>query len=295
MAEAKQQAPADKTKKGSEAKEEEKGSLKPPGLAPPLSPGPAQYFPSSKGQIQDPSKSKEYSEAGIPGVLIGPHLPPHINAPPKFSMAKKLTGPKSEISPGPGAYEAKNVLGVGVAKYTMRARKEVLKDKNGKPIEPMKTVGPGDYDPKLDAVVPVRKAFTLFPKTKDPFPPQYPGPDYNIPEHHSPGFIIGKTKREQTVPGFASQVSPGPQHPSINIPNMIGTKLPNAPNTKSAIIKNDINPKKQKASDTPSPADYTIPEPKKPGWSMGERHKQASTTFASSTNPIGFVRTKIIE
>ncbi len=96
-----------------------------------------------------------------------------------------------------------------------------------------------------------------FSNLRSPFPPQYPGPDYNIPEHHSPGFIIGKTKREQLVPfdpnvkfvfcvGFASQVSPGPQHPSINIPNMIGTKLPNAPNTKSAIIKNDINPKKQK-------------------------------------------------
>lgn len=200
-------------------------------------------------------------------------------------MSAKLVGPKPMVTPGPGKYEPKNVLGVGVAKYTMRARKEPPKKSTGPPLP-----GPGAYDPlRVD-----KRKYALFAaKAKDPKGAEYPGPQYNIPEIKAPGVKLGKAQRDQGVPGLKKQISPGPQHVTINIPSQFGNggKLPNAAKSRSTIIKADIAVHSKKPEVTPSPAAYTPVYPQKKGWSMGARHKQADTTFASSTNPIGFVKT----
>jgi hypothetical protein len=233
----------------------------PPGIAPPLSPGPAEYNHSD---------------------LVGANVPNHRKSP-AFSMSGRLKELKATDVPGPGAYEAKTVMGEGVAKFSMRARTTIPKSEAlvGGAKHGVVSPGPGAYT----VAEPQPKKITLFPKARDPAPPNYPGPQYETKELRDPGVKFGKEKRSTFVPGHSKEVRPNPA--TYNLPGLIGVEA-RKPNLKGG----RDNPK---FVNTPGPGAYTPAYPEKKGWTMGARHKLSETTYVSSTNPLGVVETVIFD
>jgi hypothetical protein len=254
MAEAKATA-----KKEDEKKTDNRAVAPVPGAAPPFSPGPAQY--------------------NING-FIGNNNPIGTNAL-KLTMSAKLKVPMAPMVPGPGAYAEKEVLGKGVPKFSMRPRYAAPKSEGlvGGAKAGVIAPGPGAYtfhDPGC-------KKISMLGKTKDSKPPSYPGPQYNMPEYKVPGVKIGKEKRDAVPPGHAKQKRPDPT--SYNLPELMGK------DSRKINLKGGRD--KPQFFLTPGPGAYNYSAPEKKGWSMGARHKQAATTFVSSTNPLVGVRTEV--
>lgn len=198
-------------------------------------------------------------------------------------MSGRFSSSKTLEVPGPGAYQAKQVLGVGVPKYSLRARTAEPKSQMlvGGVKHGVVSPGPGTYTP----VEPQPKKITMFPKHKDPKAPNYPGPKYEIAPIKTPGIKFGKEERGKFVPGASKQKLPDPG--SYNLPGLIGHDS-RKPNLKGG---RDY----PKHFSTPAPGAYNPVQPEKKGWTMGARYKQSITTFVSSTNPLGFVQTDIVE
>jgi hypothetical protein len=238
------------------------GQRQPPaGVAPPLSPGPAYYNHSA---------------------LIGQTVP-NIRKAPSYSMVGRGKEWKLTDIPGPGAYESKTVLGDGVPKFSIRARTNVPKSEMliGGAKHGIVAPGPGAYS----VPEPQRKKITMFPKARDPAPPQYPGPQYEVNNYKTTSVKIGKEVRGTTVPGHKKEKRPDPG--TYNLPGLMGSEG-RKPNLKGGRDSHKVQL-------TPGPGAYTPAYAEKKGWTMGARHKLSETTYVSSTNPLGEVKTVIFD